>query len=102
MSAFSAAKGCSNISGELTLWNGHPPSLRITLSDTDLVYGISEAGEEPTVGAIPSELYSQILKGENRIKGNFCIEKLGKFTQVPYSKNKIEYINIKSYSDINK
>lgn len=100
-SAYSHAKDCTNVVGELTLWNGHPPFLRITLWRSNEVFGVLQAGEEPAPGAIPSTLYAQVLEGSHRVNGKFCIEKLGKFTKVPNRNNDIEYIKIKNFSTIN-
>jgi len=91
------SNSCHEVFGSISIWNGHPPSIRIMSVDGVEMFGIPEEGEEPVNGAIPSELYKLLISSDSAVKGVFCIKGLGTYASVPYSKRKIEFVNVVKY-----
>ncbi|ALU42021.1 hypothetical protein AT705_03170 [Pseudoalteromonas rubra] len=98
-SASVEANPCKNVSGTLSVWNGHPPSLRISGTADGNIYGVEEAGEGPSPEALPTGLYARILSGENHITATFCLDILKENRRVVYEGTEIRLMRITSYTE---
>jgi hypothetical protein len=79
--------GCTSLKGELRVWNGWPPNLRLVHSKGTL--GIGPIEDE----IYPAEL-QQFLPGS--IKGTFTVCPLGGYARVPYEEQPIPMFCIQS------
>ena len=96
-----SASECQNVKGEIVLWQGWPPSIRIESSDKKNVYGIETNDEEiPSSDVMPETLWKKLLS-EGSLSGTLCIKLTGVQTTVPYDDRVIKYAKIVKYK-INK
>ena len=92
----SLAAECQNIEGQIQLWNGWPPWIRIESSDKKRVFGIDTNEEVTKSDFIPSDLLNKLLTHAS-LEGTFCIKLTGGQTTVPYDDRVINYIKVISY-----
>ncbi|WP_194867242.1 hypothetical protein [Pseudoalteromonas sp. PPB1] len=93
------ANPCKTVSGTLSVWNGHPPSLRLSDTSDGNLYGVEEAGEGPRKEALPPGLYERFLSGENHVIGTFCLEILEDKYSLVYDSSEIRLVRIRLYSE---
>lgn len=92
----SMASEYQTIEGEIQLWNGWAPWVRIESKDGKHVYGIKTNDEVDKSQFMPESLLKELLKNGSFI-GSFCIELVGEQATVPYDDRVIEYIRVVSY-----
>lgn len=90
-SAEDASPSCILVSGELSLWNGWPPPIRIVGTD-GVVYGVPEPDNDQQ--SVPEELLTLLQKATAPISGSFTLCPLGGTTTVPYDERPIVLVSI--------
>ena len=87
-SAFGAA--CRVVTGVFQVWNGWPPSLRLTDIKSGKIYGTHEHGR------LPIGMRQEVIR-HGHVTGTFCLKVVGR-AQVPYQKEPIILVQVMSYS----
>jgi len=87
---------CHAVEGEIQLWNGWPPWVRIESKDKGHVFGIEVDDATGKSKAMPESLFEELLTNGS-LTGTFCIEMTGEETTVPYDKRPIKYLKIVGY-----
>ena len=82
---------CSFVSGELSLWNGGPPPIRIVGTD-GIIYGVPEPENDQQL--VPEELLILLQKTGAPISGGFTLCPLGGTAAVPYDERPIVLVSI--------
>ena len=86
---------CQNIEGQIQLWNGWPPWIRIESTDKQHVFGV-ETNEEVTESDFMPEALKELHTNPS-LAGTFCIKLTGDQTTVPYDDRVIEYVKVIRY-----
>ena len=98
----SSTSECQNVNGQIALWNGWPPCIRIESNDKKYVYGIETNDKGiPDSDFMPDTLWKKLLSDDS-LSGTFCIKLTGGQTTVPYDERVIKYVKIVRYKVINK
>ncbi|MGH8283341.1 MAG: hypothetical protein ACRESE_05790 [Gammaproteobacteria bacterium] len=88
---------CHWVSGELFIYNGWPPNTRLSIRNTNRIYGVGP-GE---TGLMPSYLEDALNKsGPGRVKGQFKICLFGTSYLNPESEINIQNICIQNAKDL--
>jgi hypothetical protein len=82
---------CRDAKGELQLWNGWPPSVRIRTRSGE-VYGLE--GESPE---IPDTLKAALAGGDGPVRGTFTVRPTGVDTSVPYDRKPIHLARLTAF-----
>jgi len=90
-SAEDAMPTCNFVTGEVGLWNGWPPPIRIVSTD-GVVYGVPEPEDNQQL--VPEELLTLLQKATAPISGGFTLCPLGGTTSVPYDDRPIVLVSI--------
>ena len=88
--------GCPNIEGQIQLWNGWPPWVRIESMDKRQVFGIETDAEVTKSDFMPEALLKELYVNPS-LTGTFCIKLTGGQTTVPYDERVIKYVKVVSY-----
>jgi len=91
-----SAEECQTIEGEIQLWQGWPPWIRIESRDKKSVFGINTDAEVTESDFMPKALMKQLYTNPS-LTGTFCIELTGDKTTVPYDDRVIKYVRIIRY-----
>src|SRR5690348_5349116 len=81
---------CEVVAGVFQLWNGWPPSLRLTDARSGNVYGTYERTP------LPEGMRQEVIRN-GHVSGKFCLEVVG-HTTVPTQKKPIILVRVMSYS----
>ena len=92
----SFAVDCQNVEGQIQIWNGWPPWIRIESKDKKSVFGI-ETDEAVTKSVFMPASLLQKLQTNGSLDGTFCIMPTGAQTSVPYYERAIKYVKVVSY-----
>jgi hypothetical protein len=90
---------CSLVTGELSIWNGWPPPIRIVGPD-GVVYGVPEPENDQPLA--PEELLTLLRNGKTPVSGSFTLCPLGGTTTVPYDKRPIVLVSILDFDIVSK
>jgi hypothetical protein len=90
-SAEGVLPSCTLVPGELSLWNGWPPPIRI-VGTNGVIYGVPEPENDQLL--VPEELLTLLQKGTAPISGSFTLCPLGGTTTVPYDERPIVLVSI--------
>ncbi len=90
------AAECETIEGEIQLWQGWPPWVRIESKGKRSMYGIETNVEVTKSDFMPQALLKK-LNGKPFLAGTFCVKLTGGKTSVPYDDRIISYVKIVSY-----
>ena len=96
LAILSSASECQNVDGEIVVWNGWPPWIRIESSDKKHVFGI-ETNEDMTKSDFMPETLLKELESSPSLTGTFCIRLTGGQTTVPYDVRIIKYVKVVRY-----
>jgi len=90
-SAEDAPPSCTLVPGELSLWNGWPPPIRIVGTD-GVIYGVPEPENDQQL--VPEKLLRLLQKATAPVSGSFTLCPLGATTTVPYDERPIVLVSI--------
>ena len=92
----SSATECLNVEGQIVIWNGWPPWVRIESKDNRSVFGI-ETDDEITKSDFMPEALLKELQSKHFLTGTFCIRLTGEQTTLPCDERVIKYIKVIKY-----
>jgi len=87
---------CQTVEGQIVLWNGWPPWIRIESNDKKNVFGIESDEGATTPDYMPDDL-SKALSTKGSLSGTFCVTLTGEQTSVPYDDRVIKYVKVVTY-----
>jgi hypothetical protein len=90
------AAECQTIEGEIQVWNGWPPWIRIESKDKKHVFGIETNDEVSKSDFMPESLLKALYK-KPTLTGTFCVTLTGSRTTVPHDDRVIKYVKVVSY-----
>ena len=91
-----SASECQIVEGQIVIWNGWPPWIRIESDDEKNVFGI-ETNEEMTKSDFMPETLLKQLHSTSSLTGTFCVQLTGSQTTVPYDDRIIKYVKVVRY-----